>query len=144
MAWLGIVALLLAVSLLPVLLVVRRVVAQARLHHRRYEQRAAARPAFHLDASVPALRARSEPSTLRESDRRPEVFRPVTPVPVPAAPNDAPPADAPATDFDYTIKRHPAAQPRQVSDQGGFAEAPILLHGRQGACFLIHRTIFLN
>ena len=46
--------------------------------------------------------------------------------------------------FDYSIRRHPSAKPRRVTDRGGFAIVPLLLCSRRGASYLTHRKICLN
>ncbi len=137
------------VSAILVLLVLGALLASLPLVARRRATRAhpcppdkphrAASPAFY-PAALSAPRVRPAAALLREADRQSAGVRPeASPLPP-----DPAPADDPGDDFDYTIKRHPAAQPQQVADQGGFAEAPILLYAPHGACILTHRTLFLN
>lgn len=135
MTGLGVIAwLLVGLALLPVGVILGIVLRQTLVHQRQ------AMP----EASLRAL----QQTTLRPAVATPErvavgeMARVAQPY---LSPNNyIAPDDFARAAFDYTIRRHPAAQPRPITDRGGFAVVPLLLFSRRGASYLTHRKICLN
>lgn len=46
--------------------------------------------------------------------------------------------------FNYTITRSKRSPAYHITDQGGFAEIPVFLHGETGTCFRTQHILFLN
>ncbi|MDX1546527.1 MAG: hypothetical protein R3247_06050 [Rhodothermales bacterium] len=134
--------LLLSLCVLPAAIVVSMIVRETRTRRDQRRHLAAfARlvPAARLQPAPRAARSQMAPTTAPAASATPHA----TFIPRPRS-NHISPGDFVRAAFEFTIKRHPAVRRRTVTDQGGFAQVPILIHDRHGTSFLTHRRICLN